>query len=228
MKKLVIALSVVTLFIFSACDGIEIGGGVQNLLSWYEAESGTIVYGFANADTIGQTLTLAFDNNGKRERIEFSNWEGFEGNVVFISNQIDSTYVTLAHYYDAANDTTYNLYYKMENQVIESAKLLYVGNTVSITVDTTMYPVSYKEIDTIAGKPCSVLNLMDADSNLYRYGGWKRIIFICEVDQYLDYPIVAQSYETAVDDDAFIIPEGYVDATTLPEWAEIESHFPQF
>jgi len=228
MKKIILALSVVALFVFSSCEGIEIGGGIQNLLSWYETESGTVVYQFASDVDTNQTLTLAFDNNGKRERIEFSSWEGFEGKVVFISNQLDSTYITLAHYYDAVNDTLYNLYYKLENQSIETAKLLYVGNTVSLSVDTTLYPTYYKETDTIAGKPCSVLNFVDADSNLYRYGGWKRIIFVCEVDQYLQYPIVAKSFETTVDSNAFVIPEGYIDATTLPEWAEFESQFPTF
>lgn len=228
MKKLILALSAVVLFMFSSCDGIILNGGLEDLFAWYDTEAATIVYEYNSGVDTTANLTLAFDNKGKRERIEFSSWDGFSGNVVFISNKFDSTYITLAHYYDPIVDTTYDVYYRLENQDVSSAKLLYIGNTAQLVVDTTVYPTYSKVTDTIAGKPCQVMNFIDADSNAWRYGGWKRIIFICELQEYLDYPIEATSFSEEVDSNAFVIPEGYIDVTTMPGWDELEDSFPRF
>jgi len=176
-KTITLLLCFLSICLFKSCD--ELPELPENLPLWYAIEKGVIEY--------GDLGTLYFDDFGRMERHEWQN-----GKVMLY---LPDKTVELD-----PEAKTYKILIEME----KLNSYHYFGDEVSWYLSSKFNAKRTNE--EIIGKPCIVW-VGTYEEKEIKYGGWKRIIFVAELD--------ADSYratsftEELPEGNLFEIPEDY-------------------
>ncbi|MEG2070605.1 MAG: hypothetical protein RR034_04450 [Bacteroidales bacterium] len=197
MKKFLMALICLTSMGFwVSCDKPTVENPINpedptndETYNWYAVKKGTIVYQVSDVQ-----ITYTFDEYGKIERLDY-------GTIVYIKNAISKKYIMLSPEEQAYQVLENDYQAEMPTFLFMGEEIGWGGLSVYGAVQTTQ---------NIAGKACKVWN-WSISGESYRYGGWKRLIFVNQWNSYEDGGMLAVSFAETVPAGSFDIPDHYTE-----------------